>query len=135
MKTNLFFLKFILMTFLMWNVISCESKKSDNPLLDTQWNGLAKIPQETEIILRFSNDKIDVLLGNKVIETMNYTLSNDEINIEENSGGTPCDAGTKGKYKYEVIGENLVMTLISDECTARIKSLQGIVYKKIDVKK
>ncbi len=135
MKTNLFFLKFILMTFLMWNVISCESKKSDNPLLDTQWNGLAKIPQETEIILRFSNDKIDVLLGNKVIETMNYTLSNDEINIEKNSGGTPCDAGTKGKYKYEVIGENLVMTLISDECTARIKSLQGIVYKKIDVKK
>lgn len=135
MKTNLFFLKFILMTFLMWNVISCESKKSDNPLLDTQWNGLAKIPQETEIILKFSNDKIDVLLGNKVIETMNYTLSNDEINIEKNSGGTPCDAGTKGKYKYEVIGENLVMTLISDECTARIKSLQGIVYKKIDVKK
>lgn len=135
MKTNLFFLKFILMTFLMWNVVSCESKKSDNPLLDTQWNGLAKIPQETEIILKFSNDKIDVLLGNKVIETMNYTLSNDEINIEKNSGGTPCDAGTKGKYKYEVIGENLVMTLISDECTARIKSLQGIVYKKIDVKK
>ncbi|REC39828.1 hypothetical protein [Chryseobacterium sp. 5_R23647] len=135
MKTNLFFLKFILMTFLMWNVISCESKKSDNPLLDTQWNGLAKIPQETEIILKFSNDKIDVLLGNKVIETMNYTLSNDEINIEKNSGGTPCDAGTKGKYKYEVIGENLVMILISDECTARIKSLQGIVYKKIDVKK
>lgn len=135
MKTNLFFLKFILMTFLMWNVVSCESKKSDNPLLDTQWNGLAKIPQETEIILKFSNDKIDVLLGNKVIETMNYTLSNDEINIEKNSGGTPCDAGTKGKYKYEVIGENLVMILISDECTARIKSLQGIVYKKIDVKK
>lgn len=135
MKTNLFFLKFILMTFLMWNVVSCESKKSDNPLLDTQWNGLAKIPQETEIILKFSNDKIDVLLGNKVIETMNYTLSNGEINIEKNSGGTPCDAGTKGKYKYEVIGENLVMTLISDECTARIKSLQGIVYKKIDVKK
>lgn len=135
MKTNLFFLRFILMTFLMWNVVSCESKKSDNPLLDTQWNGLAKIPQETEIILKFSNDKIDVLLGNKVIETMNYTLSNDEINIEKNSGGTPCDAGTKGKYKYEVIGENLVMTLISDECTARIKSLQGIVYKKIDVKK
>lgn len=135
MKTNLFFLKFILMTFLMWNVVSCESKKSDNPLLDTQWNGLAKIPQETEIILKFSNDKIDVLLGNKVIETMNYTLSNDEINIEKNSGGTPCDAGTKGKYKYDVIGENLVMTLISDECTARIKSLQGIVYKKIDVKK
>jgi hypothetical protein len=135
MKTNLFFLRFILMTFLMWNVVSCESKKSDNPLLDTQWNGLAKIPQETEIILKFSNDKIDVLLGNKVIETMNYTLSNDEINIEKNSGGTPCDAGTKGKYKYEVIGENLVMILISDECTARIKSLQGIVYKKIDVKK
>lgn len=135
MKTNLFFFKILLMTLFVWNLTSCESKKSANPLLDTRWNGLSKIPQETEIILKFSNDKIDVLLGNKVIETMNYTVNNDEINIEKNSGGTPCNSGTKGKYKYEVIGENLVMTLISDECTARIKSLQGIVYKKIDVKK
>lgn len=53
----------------------------------------------------------------------------------KNSGGTPCDAGSTGKYKYEIIGENLVMTLISDECTARIKSLQGVIYKKYDVKK
>lgn len=135
MKTNLFFLRLALMTLLMFGLTSCESKKSDNPLLDTQWSGVAKIPQETEVVLKFSKDKFDVLLGDKVIETMSYTLSNDDINIVKNSGGTPCDAGTTGKYKYEVIGENLVMTLVSDECTARIKSLQGVVYKKTDVKK
>lgn len=135
MKTNLFFFKTLLFTLLIWNLTSCDSIKSDNPLLDSEWSGIAKIPQEAEIVLKFSKDKIDVLLGNKVIETMNYTLSNGEIDLVKNSGGTPCDAGTKGKYKYEIIGENLVMTLVSDECTARIKSLQGIVYKKTDVKK
>ncbi|MGO4710274.1 hypothetical protein AB4Y90_14440 [Chryseobacterium sp. 2TAF14] len=134
MKTNLFFFKTFLVMFLIWNLISCDSKKSDNPLLDSKWTGIAKIPQETEIDLKFSKDKIDVLLGNRVIETMNYTLSNGEINIVKSSGGTPCNAGTKGKYKYEIIGENLVMILVSDECTARIKSLQGIVYKKTDKK-
>ncbi|MFC0428660.1 hypothetical protein [Chryseobacterium scophthalmum] len=135
MKTNLFFFKTLLLMLLIWNLTSCDSKKSDNPLLDSAWSGIAKIPQEAEIVLKFSKDKIDVLLGNKVIETMNYTLSNGEIDLVKNSGGTPCDAGTKGKYKYEIIGENLVMTLISDECNARIKSLQGIVYKKTDIKK
>lgn len=135
MKTNLFFFKTLLLMLLIWNLSSCDSKKSDNPLFDSEWSGIAKIPQEAEIVLKFSKDKIDVLLGNKVIETMNYTLSNGEIDLVKNSGGTPCDAGTKGKYKYEIIGENLVMTLVSDECTARIKSLQGIVYKKTDIKK
>lgn len=135
MKTNLFLLKFLLMTFLMLNVVSCESKKSDNPLLDTQWNGLAKIPQGTEIILKFSKDKFDVLQGDKIIETMNYTLNNGDINIEKNSGGTPCKVGTKGKYNYEIIGENLVMTPVSDDCADRIESFQGIVYKKIEMKK
>jgi hypothetical protein len=134
MKTNLFFFKTFLVMFLIWNLISCDSKKSENPLLDSKWTGIAKIPQETEIDLKFSKDKIDVLLGNKVIETMNYTLSNDEINIVKSSGETPCNAGTKGKYKYEIIGENLVMILVSDECSARIKSLQGIVYKKTEKK-
>lgn len=135
MKTNLFFFKTLLLMLLIWNLTSCDSKKSDNPLLDSEWSGISKIPQEAEIVLKFSKDKIDVLLGNKVIETMNYTLSNGEIDLVKNSGGTPCDAGTKGKYNYEIIGENLVMTLVSDECNARVKSLQGIVYKKTDVKK
>lgn len=135
MKTNLFFFKTLLLMLLMWNLISCNSPKIDNPLLDSQWSGVIKVPQEAEIVLKFSKDKIDVLLGNKVIETMSYTLSNGDINMEKSSGGTPCNTGSKGKYKYEIIGENLVMTLISDECTARIQSLQGIVFKKTEVKK
>ncbi|HEX7870563.1 MAG TPA: hypothetical protein VF455_10675 [Chryseobacterium sp.] len=132
---SLFFFQIVLITVLMLGLTSCESKKSDNPLLDTQWSGLAKIPQETEVVLKFSKDKLDVLLGDKVIENMNYSLNNGEITIVKNSGGTPCNAGTTGKYKYEIIGENLVMTFISDECTARIKSLQGVIYKKHEVKK
>ena len=132
---TLFFFQLVLMTFLMLNFNSCESKKSDNPLLDTQWTGLAKIPEDAEVILKFSNNKLDVLFGNKIIETMTYSLNNGEITLVKNSGGTPCNAGATGKYKYEIIGENLVMTFISDECDARVKSLQGVVYKKVDAKK
>lgn len=133
--TKLFFALLLFSTTLLAILVSCGNKNVENPLLNTQWNGLAKIPQETEVVLKFSKDKIDVLLGNKVIENMHYSITNEEITLVKNSGGTPCDAGSTGKYKYEIIGENLVMTLISDECTARIKSLQGVIYKKYDVKK
>lgn len=133
--TKLFFALLLFSTTLLAILVSCGNKNVENPLLNTQWNGLAKIPQETEVVLKFSKDKIDVLLGNKVIENMHYSITNEEITLVKNSGGTPCDAGSTGKYKYEIIGENLVMTLIADECTARIKSLQGVIYKKYDVKK
>lgn len=133
--TKLFFALLLFSTTLLAILVSCGNKNVENPLLNTQWNGLAKIPQETEVVLKFSKDKIDVLLGNKVIENMHYSITNEEITLVKNSGGTPCDSGSTGKYKYEIIGENLVMTLISDECTARIKSLQGVIYKKYDVKK
>lgn len=55
----------------MLMILSCENKKSENPLLDTQWSGIAKIPMDEEIILKFSNDKMDVVLENHVIERHN----------------------------------------------------------------
>ncbi|KQR94965.1 hypothetical protein ASG01_03620 [Chryseobacterium sp. Leaf180] len=132
--SKLFYLRLIVITVLMLDLISCESKKSSNPLSDTQWVGMAKIPEETEVVLKFSSDKLDVFVGSKVIENMSYTVSNGEITLVKKSGGTPCNNGSTGKYKYETVGDNLIMTLISDECTARIKSVQGVIYKKYDGK-
>lgn len=111
---------------------SCENKNSDNPLLDTQWGGIAKIPMEEEIILKFSKDKMDVILENKVIESTQYAVKGDRINFSKISGGSPCENGAKGVYTYEIISDKLTITTVTDECVARTKSLKGGVYTKID---
>jgi hypothetical protein len=111
---------------------SCENKNSDNPLLDTQWGGMAKIPMEEEIILKFSKDKMDVILENKVIESTQYAVKGDHINFSKISGGSPCENGAKGVYTYEIIGDKLTITTVTDECVARTKSLKGDVYTKIE---
>lgn len=111
---------------------SCENKNSDNPLLDTQWSGIAKIPMEKEIILKFSKDKMDVVVENEVIESTIYAVKGDRINFSKISGGSPCENGAKGIYTYEIIGDKFTITAVTDECIARTKSLKGGVYTKID---
>lgn len=124
---HLFFVGIFLLIF-----TSCENKNSDNPLLNTQWGGMAKIPMEEEIILKFSKDKMDVILENKVIESTQYAVKGDHINFSKISGGSPCENGAKGVYTYEIIGDKLMITTVTDECVARTKSLKGGVYTKIE---
>ena len=133
MKTKIVFcIRLFFVGIFMLMFISCENKNSDNPLLDTQWSGIAKIPMDKEIILEFSKDKMDVILENKVIESTQYEVKGDHINFSKISGGSPCENGAKGVYTYEIIGDQLTITTVSDECVARTKSLKGGVYTKIE---
>lgn len=122
---QLFFIGFFLI------FTSCD-KKIDNPLADTQWKGMAKIPMDEEIILKFSNDQMDVLFNNKVIESTKYSVKGNDINFSKISGGSPCEIGAKGVHSYEIIGDQLTINSVKDECVARTKSLKGGVYTKID---
>ena len=66
---------------------SCKKSDSDNPLLNTEWKGMARIPQESEVILKFSKDQLDLVFENRVIESMKYSLKDDHIILEKISGG------------------------------------------------
>lgn len=110
---------------------SCKKAESENPLANTEWTGTARIPQESEIVIKFSNDKADVLFENKVIESMSYTLKNDHIIFDKISGGSPCEKGVKGEYKYEVLENDFLISLIKDDCVARTASLKDNGFKRI----
>ena len=133
MKTKIVFcIQLFFAGIFMMMVTSCDNKNLDNPFLDTQWSGIAKVPMEEEIILKFSKDKMDVILENKVIESTQYTVKGNHINFSKISGGSPCENGAKGVYTYEIIGDKLTITTVTDECVARTKSLKGGVYTKIE---
>lgn len=134
MKTEkLFFSKLLLTGIFLLILSSCENKKhTDNPLSDTQWSGIGKIPMAEEIILKFSKDQMDVLLENKVIESTSYSVKGNNISFSKISGGSPCEVGAKGNYSYEMIGNKLTIEAVTDECVARTKSLKGSILTKIE---
>lgn len=75
---------------------------------------------------------MDVVVENEAIESTLYAVKGDHINFSKISGGSPCENGAKGVYTYEIIGDKLTITTVTDECVARTKSLKGGVYTKID---
>lgn len=132
-------MKYLKLSFLMTAVVcmflslltSCKKAESENPLANTEWIGMARIPEENEIVIKFSNDIADVLFENKVIESMNYTLKNDHIIFDKISGGSPCEKGVKGEYKYEVLKNDFLISLIKDDCVARTASLKDNGFKRL----
>lgn len=111
-------------------VFSCKKTNTENPLLNTEWKGMARIPQESEVILKFSNDKLDLLFENRVIESMKYTLKDNHIILEKISGGSPCEVGKKGEYNYEIIGDSFAINLFKDDCVARTASLKENIFTR-----
>lgn len=128
--TSLFKILATLTFILLMN--SCDKTSSEDSLVNTEWKGMARIPEEQEIILKFASTKVDVIFQKRVIETMNYTFKNKKLHLEKTSGGSPCAIGSKGDYAAEILGDNLKVNLISDECASRIASLKDNIFYRTD---
>lgn len=107
---------------------SCSKTSSEDSLTNTEWKGMARIPEEQEIILKFNATKVDVIFQKRVIETMNYTFKDKKLHLEKTSGGSPCAVGSKGEYAAEIVGDTFKVNLISDECASRIASLKDNIF-------
>lgn len=114
---------------------SCDKKSSEDSLVNTEWKGMARIPEEQEIILKFTSMKVDVIFQKRVIETMNYTFKDKKLHLEKTAGGSPCAIGSKGEYAAEIFGDNLKVNFISDECASRIASLKDNIFYRTDATK
>jgi hypothetical protein len=61
---------------------------------------------------------------------MGYSIKNNHIILAKISGGSPCEAGLKVEYQYEVVGDNFVINLIKDDCVARRISLKDNIFNR-----
>ena len=110
---------------------SCSKNKSKDDLANTEWKGMANIPQRSEVVLKFTEDQLDLLFENRIIESMDYSIKDNHIILAKISGGSPCEVGLKGEYQYEVVGDNFVINLIKDDCVARTISLKDNVFNRL----
>ncbi len=116
-------------------LVNCKEAKSANPIYNTEWAGIANIPTAQNVIFKFTGDDLNVLLKDKVIEQMKFTVSNDTLQIEKEMGGSPCPLKSKGVYKYEIKENHLTTKYISDECDSRQYNMTVSNFKKVESEK
>lgn len=117
----------LICAFTVLGVMGHSCAKADpqkNPLAYTEWTGMARISVESEVILTFSDIKLDILFENKVIESMKFTVKDHLVILEKISGGSPREMNVKGEYIYEVIGDKFAMSLFKDDCATRTSSIK-----------
>jgi hypothetical protein len=58
------------------------------------------------VILKFTEDQLDLLFENCIIDSRGYSIKNNPIILAKISGNSLCELGLKGEYQYEGIGDN-----------------------------
>ncbi|MEO8821769.1 MAG: hypothetical protein ABI267_07750 [Ginsengibacter sp.] len=98
--------------------IACSSNAQ---LSGTKWKGALTIQGGAMTVeFNFSNDTLDVIntSENESLETMKYTLADSVISLQKLYGSSSCDTAV-GKYKYAIAGNELTLSVISDNCPDR----------------
>ena len=115
--------------FLLCIVIAAVSANAQ--LAKTKWKGTLQLDNPIEVVFDFGKDSLSVytVADNSALETMTFADSNNVLIIKKVYGQSDC-AETEGKYKYEIKNEELVLTLVTDDCTGRSQVLNNSKWLK-----
>ena len=88
---------------------------------NTSWIGNFKIPDETQMLVRFTQDSLVLGYANndEVIERMKYSIAGDTLTITKLDGISPCSTATPATYKIMLKDEKLYISSLLDDCTDR----------------
>lgn len=102
-------------------------------LANTKWKATFNVPSPVECILDFRKDTLVLFVAadSSTIETMKYAVDKDTFSIEKISGGSPCDYQIQAKYKFEIMGDKMLISLIDDSCNERVAAWPGDALQKV----
>jgi len=100
---------------------------------NTKWNGNLAVPDLVPVTLKFQTDVFEVYVAenNELLESMSYKISGDTLILKKTSGGSPCPEGSTFKLKFAMKAEQLVLTLISDDCPERASAWTQEPFTKV----
>ncbi|MCW3106333.1 MAG: hypothetical protein JWQ09_839 [Segetibacter sp.] len=101
-------------------------------LASSKWKGVIKVDDTINVTFAFGKDTLTVvnLDENSILETMVYTATNSTFTLQKISGQSDCGNSTIGKYKYQIKGNALSMTLVEDACDDRSSVLDNLQLSK-----
>ena len=111
--------KIMLLVLVFFTTVSVNAQFSN-----TKWKGVLNIQGGMEVVFNFSNDTLDVVnSGNESLETMKYSTKDSLITFLKLYGSSQCDTSTPGVYKFEITGNELTLSLVSDSCFDRSEAI------------
>jgi hypothetical protein len=66
-----------------------------------------------------------------LLETSLYTVKDSVLTLQKINGQSDCDGNTIGKYKFEIKGDAMQVTLIEDDCYNRSAVLNNITWERM----
>src|SRR6516164_8578244 len=86
-------------------------------LAKSKWKGTLQLDNPLEVIFDFGKDSLFVytVADNSALETMTFSDSDKVLIIKKVYGQSDCNE-VEGKYKYEIKNDELLLTLIADDC-------------------
>ena len=98
----------------------------------TKWKTQLQLENITDVYFDFGNDSLKVFAAadSSLLETSLFTEKGKELSILKVKGISNCD-GITGTYKFEIKNDQMVLTLISDQCSDRSEVLDKVVLIKI----
>lgn len=73
-------------------------------------------------------DTIEITDG--LIDKASYTATGTIIEMTDISGEFACPSSQVGEYEWEIVDDELTLTLVSDPCGGRGSSLNGITFAR-----
>ena len=121
------FMKKLLSLFLV-TIITFSAKSQ---LAQSRWKGSLKLENMTDVVFDFGKDSLIayIAVDHTPLEAMVYTDKDQTLTIKKVYGQSTCE-GILGKYKYEINKEEMVMTLVTDDCYDRSNVLNGTKWTK-----
>jgi hypothetical protein len=113
-------------------VLAFISLSSLAQLANTKWKVTLQLENATEVYFDFGRDtvKVYVMADSSLLETSLFTQKDGEMTILKVNGISQCE-GVTGTYNFEIKGEQLVLTLKSDQCFDRGEVLDKAVLTRI----
>ena len=102
-------------------------------LKNTKWKGTIHSDTNIDAVFDYGNDSLKVTntADNSNVETMTYTVKDNELTLQKVYGQSDCDATGTGKYKFEIKDDVLILTLVSDACNDRSSALNNSKWAKV----
>lgn len=100
-------------------------------LAKTKWKGALQLESMTDIVFDFGKDSLiaRIAADNTPLEAMTFTDKDQTLTIKKVYGQSSCEE-IMGKYKYEIKNDEMVLTLMTDDCYDRSNVLNGTKWTK-----
>ena len=94
-------------------------------LSQTKWKGTLQLDSPIEVVFDFGKDTVNVytVADNSGLETMLFTAKDGMLTIKKVVGQSSCDDQITGKYKIDLNNDEMLFTLVSDDCADRANVL------------